>query len=196
MTVDPIKSKADIERIKALFLYRKQYRNYLMFNIGINSFLRIGDLVRLKFKDVYDFKNRFILDELSFTDGKTKQRFRVIINYKMKEALVLFIQNMDKSDLTPNSLIFNNGREGNQAISEKTGWQIVKKACDELGIKGNFGSHTMRKTKARHYYDDAKDKSKALIELMIALKHSSSQVTLRYIGIEKEEIDKVYLYAL
>jgi integrase len=196
MTVDPIKNKKDIELIKELFLYRKEYRNYLLFCTGINTFLRISDLVRLTVSDVYDLERKTIESEISLTDKKTEKTFRIPINNSLIKALNIFFTNQDTRLLTPEKFLFHNGRNGNKAISEKTGWQIIKQACFDLGISGNFGSHTMRKTKARQFYDNSKDKSEALVILMKTLKHRDIQTTLRYIGLEKEITDKVYLFEL
>ena len=46
-TVAPIKSLADIGKIKRHLLKTQQYRNYLLFVMGINVGLRISDLLSL-----------------------------------------------------------------------------------------------------------------------------------------------------
>ena len=47
-TTQPIKDINDIQRLKAYFLERKEYRNYAMVTLALNTSLRIGDLL-----DVY-----------------------------------------------------------------------------------------------------------------------------------------------
>jgi integrase len=49
---DPIKNIEDINRILDYFLSHKQYRNLLLFSMGINFGLRCGDLLQLKFGHV------------------------------------------------------------------------------------------------------------------------------------------------
>lgn len=49
--VEPIKNLKDIEKIKKYLSDNK--RNYLLFSLGINSGLRISDILALDVKDVY-----------------------------------------------------------------------------------------------------------------------------------------------
>ena len=44
----------------------------------------------------------------------------------------------------------------------------------------------------RYVYDKPGDKSDNLVKLNLILKHSSLEVTKRYIGITKEEINNVF----
>ena len=58
----------------------------------------------------------------------------------------------------------------------------------ELGINGNYGTHTLRKTMAFHRYQN----NVAIETLQKMLTHSSISITLRYIGITKEVIADFY----
>ena len=42
---------------KKLFLNLKDYRDYALFVSGINTVLRISDLLQLKWEDIYNFQN-------------------------------------------------------------------------------------------------------------------------------------------
>ena len=55
--VEPIKEKEDIERIRCVLFNNK--RNLLLFNFGINSGLRISDILLL---DVIDVKNKEFIE--------------------------------------------------------------------------------------------------------------------------------------
>ena len=67
--------------------------------------------------------------------------------------------------------------------------QLVNEWCDEIGLDGNYGSHTLRKTFAYQLLRKSVD----LHLLMKALNHSSPSVTLRYAGVEQEDIDNAIL---
>ncbi|MDE6942360.1 MAG: integrase, partial [Lachnospiraceae bacterium] len=54
-TTIPIRNQNDIETIKKYFLEKDQYRNYALFVVGINTALRISDLLNLDWRDVYNF---------------------------------------------------------------------------------------------------------------------------------------------
>ena len=49
--VEPIRDKAKIKEIKET-LIEKSVRNYMIFVVGINTILRIGNLLKLKVEDV------------------------------------------------------------------------------------------------------------------------------------------------
>ena len=49
--VEPIRDKRKIKQVKSI-LKKTGFRNYLMFLLGINSGLRISDILKLKVKDV------------------------------------------------------------------------------------------------------------------------------------------------
>lgn len=51
-TVDPIKSKREIQTVKN-YLSGKNLRDYTIFVVGINSALRVSDVVKLKWEDVF-----------------------------------------------------------------------------------------------------------------------------------------------
>ena len=55
-TVEPIKDKKKVLAIKRNLKEEKNPRNYLLFVMGINTALRISDLLSLKIKDIIDSK--------------------------------------------------------------------------------------------------------------------------------------------
>ena len=65
-------------------------------------------------------------------------------------------------------------------------YYIVRSACKEAGLQEKVGTHTMRKTFGYHHYRKFKD----VAILQKIFNHSSPEITLRYIGIEQDEIEK------
>ena len=53
--VEPIRDKEQIKKVKQV-LKQSNQRNYLLFVLGINSGLRISDILKLKVKDVKNKK--------------------------------------------------------------------------------------------------------------------------------------------
>ena len=53
-TTDPIREKEQIRSLSEYFLKRCQFRNYALVSLGIYTTLRIGDLLALRWDDVYD----------------------------------------------------------------------------------------------------------------------------------------------
>ena len=63
-------------------------------------------------------------------------------------------------------------------------WVFLSKICEEVGLKGNFGNHTLRKTWGYH----ARMKAVPLEVIQHKLNHSSLAITQRYLGITADEI--------
>lgn len=166
-------------------------RNKMLFLIGINLSLRISDLITLRW-------NFFLKDDLTFRDyykiqpKKTKKTGKFVtlyFNEVVKKAVIEYteqypIEHMD-------DFVFKS-RKGNNAISERSVWQIIVDTSAEAGIERNVGTHSLRKTFGYHVWHNAEDKEKALVMLMTIFNHSSVVMTKKYIGIMNEEIEDVF----
>lgn len=167
--VQPIKNKSDIELMKKALTGR----NLLMFIVGINTSLRISDILKLKRED-------FIDDHIVLHENKTGKRKTIRINDALKKAV---------TELAPPTGYLFPSQKGDEEISRVQAWRILKQAASRAGLTIAFGTHTLRKTFAYHAYENGTD----LALLMRVLNHSSQKETLRYIGIEQESIDDVYI---
>jgi len=66
--------------------------------------------------------------------------------------------------------------------------RLVKEWCQTVGLKGNYGSHTLRKTWGYWQY-----KNQTPIPLLMeAFGHANQQQTLAYLGIQTKEISQIY----
>ncbi|WP_060210514.1 site-specific integrase [Sporosarcina koreensis] len=173
--VQPLKSRKDIERMKSAL----HGRDLLLFIVGINSSLRISDILPLKVRD-------FDGDHIAVTEKKTGKRKIVRINNAVKDAIATLVP----ADAQPEDYLFPS-RKGDAPISRVQAWRILNDAADRAGIDIAFGTHTLRKSFAYHAYNNGTD----IALLMRVLNHSSQRETLRYIGIEQETIDDVYIAA-
>lgn len=170
-TVHPLKDKRDIQRMKDAL----HGRDLLLFKIGINSSLRISDILPLKRED-------FNGDHVRLYEKKTGKYKEIRINKATRQAI---------EELAPASGYLFPSRKGDKPITATQAWRILNAAAERAGLTINFGTHTMRKTFAYHAYNDGKGADITL--LMRVLNHSSARETLRYIGIEQEAIDDVYI---
>ena len=180
--VEPIKKVKDINRIKQ-YLYGKQNkRDYCIFVVGINVGLRAGDLLRLKIGDVTDGKR--VLDEVSIKEEKTGKIKTFALNTSAKEAIQLYLNTLSGKD--PKGYLFKSQKGGHLGV--RSLHYIIKSTMSDLKIEGNYGTHTLRKTMAYHRYIN----NVPLETIQKMLNHSSSAITLRYIGITKEVIIDCY----
>jgi len=78
-------------------------------------------------------------------------------------------------------------RKENKPIGRETAWRIINEAARACGVEGPIGTHTMRKTFGYHFYQRTKD----VAMLQEIFGHSAPAITLRYIGINDDIVDKV-----
>lgn len=169
--VQPIKDKRDIERMKKAL----HGRDLLLFTVGINTNLRISDILPLT-------REQFDGDHLEIKEKKTGKSKKIRINENVKKAV---------AELAPPSGYLFPSRKGDGPISRMQAWRILNAGAERAGLNIAFGTHTLRKTWAYHAYNGGKGADLALITK--ALNHSSQRETLRYIGIEQENLDDLYL---
>lgn len=66
------------------------------------------------------------------------------------------------------------------------------KATFPIKHKGQFSTHSLRKTFGKRVYDMGENKSHILVMLSKIFNHSNTTVTRRYIGLESQEIGDIY----
>ncbi|KOS67183.1 integrase [Lysinibacillus contaminans] len=170
--VQPIRSKEIIEDMKWSLKKWCSERDYILFLIGINTGLRVGDLLKLKVKDVKRKK------KLKVKEGKT-DKFREINLSNIYEEVQSYIDTVESEWLFPS-------RKGDKAISSVQAYRTLNKASAMVDITEGIGTHTLRKTFGYWYYKQTKD----IYKLQAILNHSSIDITKRYIGITQEEINE------
>lgn len=171
--VEPIRNLPDIRRIEDVL--SKNKRDLLLFTIGINCGLRVSDILALNVSDV---KNKTFITLREKKTGKTK---KIPINKKLLPMFAEFTRG--KSEDNPLFMTKFQNR-----LNRVSAYNIIKKACEAIGLKDSFGTHTMRKTFGYHHYQKFKD----VAMLQKIFNHSCPQVTLRYIGIEQDLINNSY----
>ena len=173
-TVEPIRNLNDLKRLEDV-LARQNMRNLLFFTIGTNCGLRISDILALNVEDVKD-KNY-----IQIVEQKTGKSKKFPINSKLKPMFEEYTKGLNLKDPLFKST-FNN------RLDRFAAYHILKDACQKVGIEEKVGTHTLRKTFGYHHYKKYKDV--ALLQKIF--NHSSPQITLRYIGIEQDQIDESY----
>ncbi len=183
--VEPIRDLNKINRIKGNLLKQKNPRDLLIFVLGINTGLRISDILPLKLKDVQDKKGD-PKDYVYLTEKKTRRQRKIVLNSEVKKALQIYFNKSEKYDL--DSYLFTSEKSGkNKPLSKVRAWQLINGWCREVGILERIGTHSLRKSLGYQMR-----KSGIAIEVIQRmLGHSSVSVTTRYIGIDQEELEKV-----
>lgn len=171
--VQPLKSREEIEAMRRSL----RGRDLLLFVIGINTALRISDILPLRVKDVSG-------DYIELVEKKTTKTKCFRINQSIKDAAATLVP----TDAKPDDYLFPS-RKGDSHIGRVQAYRILNAAGRRAGIEHSFGTHSLRKTFARMAYESGVE----LPLLMNVLNHSSERETLRYIGIVADDIDQVYI---
>lgn len=177
--VEPIRDQRKIQDIKTLL--RHQTRDYALFTCGVNNGLRGGDLLSLKVGQV---KNKKIGDTIEIKEQKTGK-----INYfYLNKSCYKSIQTLIKEyELSNDDYLFPSRKEKGK-LDTFTLNRLVKKWCNQVGLEGNFGSHTLRKTWG--YIQ----RTKYGVSWEIIAKrynHSNPSQTRVYLGISDKEVSDV-----
>lgn len=170
--VQPIRDKGKLEEMKNE-LSRNGQRDYLLFVVGINTGLRVSDVLSLKVKDV---RNK---THICIREQKTNKERRFLINSQLEQAIGKYISNLDSEQYLFAS------RGSNKPITRIQAYRILSHAADMIGLE-SIGTHTMRKTFGYWHYKTYKD----VAILQSLFNHSSPSVTLRYIGINDDIKDE------
>ena len=176
--VDPIKSTKHIQTIKKLLSYKPL--DYALFVVGINTNLRASDLLRFKVDQVKDLKPN---DEIAINEKKTKKARRITLN----KACISAIQGLLASKEYRDEDYLFTGQRG--VLTVPTVNAKVKSWCRAINLKGNWGSHTLRKTWGYHQRITF---GTDLPRLMVCFNHSTQRQTLDYLCIQPQEIKDVY----
>jgi len=177
--VEPIKDKKAIGRIKKLLADNP--RDLALFTLGINTNLRASDLLRIKVEQVRGLKAG---DEIEIKEKKTAKRRRITLN----KAVIATIDQLLKSDGYQDSdYLFKSQRAA--VLTVQSVHRLVKGWCKALNLKGNYGSHTLRKTWGYHQRVTF---GVGLPELMVAFNHASQRQTLDYLCVQPEELKSIY----
>ena len=183
MTTEPIRNKKQLRELAGYWLRRGNLRNYALIVVGVCTTLRIGDLLRLTWDDVYDEKSGSFHAHITIIEQKTGKEKVITLNKQALKALGMYYPHR-KGDF-----IFASNRKDGRAIGRVQAWRIIKTAALAIKIKGVISCHSLRKTAGYHLW-----KAGALpVLLMDIFNHSSFEVTKRYLGITQDDRDRAYM---
>ncbi len=186
--VEPIRDRKKIAQIKNLLRGQGRIRDLLLFTVGVNTALRISDLLQLQIGQFLDdrgrYKHRFWIHE-----HKRNKRHEVVINHSIREALEEYLEVYPGvAENSEHFVFFNTKTNGySEPIKRGQAWKFIVSICREVGLPGNFGTHSPRKTWGYH----ARMQGVDLELIMHKLNHESNANTKRYLGITDDELQAV-----
>ncbi|MFL0475603.1 tyrosine-type recombinase/integrase [Priestia sp. 179-F W1.4 NHS] len=175
--VQPIRDKKQLDDMKWALKRHCSERDYILFVLGCETGLRVGDLLKLTKKQIVELKSKRE-KIMRVKEGKTQKQRDVYIGGCYDEVYA-YASQLDSDWLFPS-------RKGDKAISPTQAYRQLNKAADFAGVE-SVGNHTLRKTFGYWFYKATKD----IAMLQGILNHSHPSITLRYIGITEEEKNNV-----
>jgi integrase len=159
----------------------KNDRNYklgFLIVLGINTGVRIGDLLNLKHED-------FLNGSISIVEKKTDKKRIVTLNENVRSSYDLLLKRDNKKE----GYIFTSNQN-----TVLTSQYINRKLKEVFGSKNqNISTHSLRKTFGRRMWQKNGESDKALVLLSDIFNHSSTAITRVYLGIRSAEIANAYI---
>jgi len=186
--VEPIRDRKKIAQIKNQLRGQRRYRDLLLFVMGINTALRISDLLELQVEHFLDdhqhIKRRFWIKE-----QKRGKRQEVVVNASIRDGLEEYFAAYPEIIGDQNNFIFFNTKVNGfmRPIRRGQAWKVITTICHQVGLRGNFGTHSLRKTWGYH----ARMQGVDLALIMHKLNHESIAYSKRYLGITDDELQAV-----
>lgn len=179
------KAIKEIDSINEILdVYPKYSKNYLLIYYLLHTGLRISDALTAKVSDRNGIR---VLKE-----QKTGKRKALPINDSLAEKISMYAM---QNGLTDDDYIFFSDRKRSDHIKRNRAYQILSYAGEMLGVQ--LSAHTLRKTYGYLQYNTYErtngKQGASLPELMSLFNHSTPEITLRYIGIEQENLDDIVL---
>jgi len=182
MKVQAITGVKDIKSIKKLLT--DVPRDRLLFILGVNSGLRVQDLLTLKVNDLEGTK---VGDRIAIRELKTGKDNVLVVN---QEILAAFKDYTVTAAPEAGHYLFRSRKGRNYPLTTYAVTGMVKRWAAAINLKGNFGAHTLRKTWC---YQMRKEYGVSWEVLAKRLNHSTPAVTRRYLGIQDEEVEEILL---
>lgn len=181
MTVEPIRDKTKIKQMYQ-YLNGKDSKYGVLFKFGLNTGLRISDILPLRVKDILnnngDFREYLVLKE-----KKTGKEKKIKLNTALRKTIQDYVKAQNLS--TENYLFPSN--KGDH-IGRVQAYRVMKDASNVIGVE-NFGTHSLRKTWGYWTYKMSRYNIGLIMD---TFNHSSQNITLRYIGVSQDQKDELY----
>ena len=181
---EPISSKQQVRELSNYYLQRGQLRNCCLIVLGVHTALRVSDLLRLTWEDVYDFAHDRVRESIAVIEKKTGKTRIIALNKSAIRTLAAYAAQTAK----PGRFLIENATTG-KAISRVQAYRIVRAAAEALKLQGRVSCHSLRKTFGYHAWKSGVSPT----VIMEIYNHSSFAVTRRYLGVTQDDKNKAYM---
>ena len=189
--VEPIRTVTAVNKIKKALA--PSPRNFALFVVGVNTAYRASELLSIRLGNVRHLRPG---DRLEVKQKKTKKYRAVTLNNGCVEAIQKLLEHLERKALQMKDLSWVDddsylfaGKDPGKPLTVPYLNNLVKDWCRKANCKGNYGSHSLRKTWG---YMQRTKQDTPIPLLMQAFGHATQQQTLDYLCIQDAEIDSIY----
>ena len=182
----PIKDSNVLTEVQDTLLhnFRAGRRNYTIFQVGKATLLRVSDVMRLRWTDIFN-ENGTVRQNAFIHDKKTGKANLLYLKPILNDLLTY--QAWYQKQKLHSTWLFPSTQHPDRHITEKQFYKIMSKTGDLLGIN-YLGTHTMRKTGAYRVYTQSNYNIGLVMNL---LNHSSEAMTLTYLGLDQASTENM-----
>lgn len=174
-TVSPIKSKRQINQMKK-FLESHSTRDYCLFLLGINTGIKLQELLSLRVHDICNDSGE-IADTLSIPHYSNPP---IYLNTLIRKTLEKYL---NENSLNDTDYLFRS-RKTDVPITRQQVYRIINAAAKEAGINEPVGMITLRKTFGYHAYSQGI----AISLIQKRLQHASPSETMHFLGLDEHPV--------
>lgn len=173
-------------------------RNHAIVATFLYTGIRREELINIKLEDIRNLESDSVYDRWLLIHGKGNKEREIAIPPILQSILVEYIKEHRRMCRYASKSTYLFVSNGSEKLTTRTVDSIVNKGLEKIGIdrfagidrttgikKGQKGlsAHVLRKCFATAYYKKSKD----IVEVSRVLGHSSVEVTMRYVGYDKEK---------
>ncbi len=174
----PLKLR-EIWAIRIRLQLARRPRDLALFNLAIDSKLRACDLVQLRVSDVA--QGARIVSRAIVMQSKTQRPVQFEITEQTRDSVAAWIV---EGQLQSEQFLFPSRMRALTHLSTRQYARVVEKWMASIGLDpAEYGTHTMRRTKATLIYR----RTKNLRAVQLLLGHTKLESTVRYLGIEVDD---------
>ena len=175
-----VEALRSIEQINSMKRYLKEHseRDYLLFVFGINTGLKLKEILDIKVEDVLE-REGSIKDFFLLPHEESENPKEIYLNPKLRQDLLHYI----RSEQLKSSDYLIKSAKTQKPISRQQAYRIIHHAAEAVGIEGKIGTNSLRKTFGYHAFK----RGVAISLLQKHFNHATPSETLKYLGIPKGE---------
>lgn len=188
-TTQPIRDRKALKEFKNYYRdSRKNLRNYALIIVGLNTALRISDILHLTYDMVY--QDGRVREHLVVRERKTGKENRILLNRETALVLAEYRRELVRTKMyrEGNPYLFPSPRNAEAPLSRYQAYRVITRAAEASGAGEHVSCHSLRKTFGYHAWKQGTSPA----VLMTIFNHTSFAVTKRYLCIEQDDKDDVF----